>query len=318
MASPTLQQLRYFVALGEALHFGDAAAACGVSQPNLSAQVKELEKALGEQLVERVPRQIILTPAGEKVLDRARSILRDVDDLIETTRQGDSSVLTGRLRVGVIPTVAPYVLPRVLPSVRAAYPGLELHLSEDFTDRLVPRLTNGELDLLLLALPIDQPGLEAEVIAQEPFVLIAPNEHPLTRKKTVDTTDFAPTDLLLLQDGHCLRDQALDVCNLPPGRRPLVEATSLTTLVQMVANGLGVTLLPLMALNVDVPGDEIAVRPFGKPAPGRSLGLVWRAASGRSEAYRSLAGFMREQTSLLLDEAHDRASSGSGRRARKP
>lgn len=304
MSEPTLKQLRYFSALAEHLHFADAAAVCGVSQPNLSSQIRELESDIGGQLVERTSRHVLLTPLGERVLERTHRVLAEVDDLMDLSNESHDP-FTGRIRLGVIPTIAPYVLPRALPSVRSRWPHLELQLIEDFTERLVPRLAAGELDVVLMALPVEHTGLEVVVLADEPFVVLAPADHPIAKSKKVRSTEFQPADLLLLQDGHCLRDQALDVCHLQANNTPnAVEGASLSMLVQMVANGFGLTLMPLIAVPVDVPAtNEVRVIPFTKPEPGRTLGLVWRKTSPRADAYRDLAKTLQQEIQKLLNEA---------------
>jgi LysR family hydrogen peroxide-inducible transcriptional activator len=301
---PTIKQLRYFAALAEHLHFADAAAVCGVSQPNLSSQIRELENDLGGQLVERTSRQVLLTPLGEKVLERTHRVLSELDDLMDLSVESDAA-LTGRVRLGVIPTIAPYVLPRALPSVRSQWPQLELQLIEDFTERLVPRLVAGDMDVVLMALPVQHAALDFEPLADEPFVVLAPADHPIARSKKVRTTEFQPADLLLLQEGHCLRDQALDICHLESNSAPNpVEGASLTMLVQMVANGFGLTLLPLTAVPVDVPAtNEVRVLRFTKPEPGRTLGLVWRKSSPRADSYRELAETLRSELQRLLKDA---------------
>lgn len=301
---PTLRQLEYFVALAEHLHFADAAAYCGVSQPNLSSQIRELERDLGGVLVERTSRQVMLTPLGERVLERAQRVLAEVEDLMRLSTESHDP-FSSRMRLGVIPTIAPYVLPRVLPGVRARWPQLELQLIEDFTERLEPRLASGELDVVLMALPAAHPNLDSIELADEPFVVLAPNDHPITRSKKVRSEDFEPQHLLLLHEGHCLRDQALEVCSLEShGAADVVEGSSLSMLVQMVANGFGLTLLPLTAVPVDVPStNEVKVIPFSKPEPGRTLGLVWRKSSPQAEAYQELASVLRFEITRLLKHA---------------
>lgn len=304
MSEPTLRQLQYFIALAEHLHFADAAAVCGVSQPNLSSQIRELENDLGGQLVERTSRHVLLTPFGLRVLERAQRVIAEVNDLMHLSNENHDP-FTGRVRLGVIPTIAPYVLPRALPKVRVLWPQLELQLIEDFTERLMPRLVAGELDVVLMALPVEHSGLEVEVLAKEPFVVLAPSGHPIAKSKRVRSAKFQPADLLLLQEGHCLRDQVLDVCHLQANSAPdAVEGASLNMLVQMVANGFGLTLLPLIAVPVDVPAtNEVRVIPFTKPEPERTLGLVWRKTSPRVETYRALAQTLREEIQRLLNDA---------------
>lgn len=299
---PTLRQLEYLVTLADTLHFGDAAARCHVSQPALSAQVRELERTLGVDLVERTTRRVLLTPVGRDVAARARDVLRAVDDL-GAAAAAARGPLVGPLRLGVIPTIAPYVLPDVLPTVRAAYPGLELQLREDFTDRLVDELVAGRLDLLLLALPVDVPGVDTMALVDEPFLVVAPTGDALSALDQVRPDQVDRHDLLLLQEGHCLRDQALALCERrPPSRaRDIVDGTSLTTLVQMVANGLGVTLLPATAVPLEVHRcDEVTVRSFAPPAPGRTLGLAWRRSSGRARDFETLGGLLGEQLDALV------------------
>jgi LysR family hydrogen peroxide-inducible transcriptional activator len=302
MAEPTVRQLRYLAALADHLHFADAAADCGVSQPNLSAQIRELEKTLGVQLLERTSRHVLLTDVGERVVDRAHRVLTELEDLIETASLSDDP-FAGRMRLGVIPTIAPYVLPRTLPVVRKTWPHLELQLIEDFTDRLLQRLRAGELDAALLALPVEQGGLRTEALVDEPFVVLAPKGHPISRSRSIKADAFDADDLLLLQEGHCLRDQALNLCHVQTTRRG-IEGSSLTTLVQMVANGFGTTLLPVTALPVDLPStNEVVVVPFTKPAPGRTIGLVWRQTSSRTDAFLGLADLLRAELDVLVKKA---------------
>jgi LysR family hydrogen peroxide-inducible transcriptional activator len=302
MAEPTSRQLRYLVALSETSHFGEAAAQCGVSQPNLSAQIRELERILGVQLVERTSRSVMLTDVGRDVVERSRAVLRSMDELVDlAARRADP--LTGPLRLGVIPTISPYVLPRILPAVRHAFPSLELHLTEDFTDRLLTRLSNADLDLLLLALPLEQDGLVQRPLIQEPFVLVAPREHRLASTDRITPEDVDSDEMLLLSEGHCLRDQAIEACNVDrAARHRIIEGSSLSTLVQMVANGLGVTLLPRAAVNVDIGNnDEVVVRPFEEPQPGRTIGLAWRATSPRVAAFTQVADLLQREIAPLVN-----------------
>jgi LysR family hydrogen peroxide-inducible transcriptional activator len=293
---PSVRQLEYAVALAEQAHFGRAARACAVSQPALSAQIQALEQVLGVRLFERSRRGVRLKPAGERVVQRAREALRALDELGEAAAQAREP-LSGPLHLGVIPTVAPYLLPGWLPHVRAAWPRLRLFLHEERTPRLVAQLAAGELDVLLLALPIARADFESCPIAREPFWLATPAGHRLARGRggPVAEAELAGEPVLLLEDGHCLRDQALAVCRgAGAGESEEVRAASLSTLVQMVAGGLGVTLLPASALEVEARGrQELAVRPFRAPAPSRELGLVWRRASQRGEEFRLLAALLR-------------------------
>lgn len=289
MNRPTVQQLRYAVAVAEEGHFGRAAQACYVSQPALSTQVRELEAKLGVQLFERTPRGVLVTPAGTEIVERARRILREVDDLCEVAA-GAGGDLGGSLRLGVIPTIAPYVLPEAIPRIEAAQPGVELYLREDRTESLVAQLQAGDLDLLLLALPLNRPGIEELALYDEPFLLAVPEHHRLASTASCSVADLAGERLVLLEEGHCLRDQALAVCDLAgAGGLVEVQGTSLPTVVQMVGSGLGVTLLPATAVDRDVhPGARVVLRDLGPTPPTRTVGLAWRASSARGPAYRRL------------------------------
>jgi LysR family hydrogen peroxide-inducible transcriptional activator len=287
---PSIRQLEYLVALAATRHFGRAAKACAVTQPALSLQIRQLEELLGLRLFERSRRQVLVTPAGARVIERAREALRRIDDLLEEARMAQRP-LTGRLSLGVIPTLAPYLLPRALPAVRAAYPELELLLREDQTQRIVTRLRAGELDLLLLALPIEGDDLESLPLFDEPFVLAVPAAHALARGRgPLAESALAGEPVVLLEEGHCLRAQALALCDAVGARESgRVQATSLGTLVQMIANGLGITLLPATSLDVEArAGSGIALRAFEAPVPGRSIGLVWRRGSARGAEFRAL------------------------------
>lgn len=290
MTRPSLQQLQYLVAVADHGHFGRAAAACYVSQPGLSAQVRELERRLGTALVERSQKGALLTERGAAAVERARAILRDVDDLVATCRHSEGTI-SGLVRMGVIPTIAPYLLPRALPAVRARFPDCQLQLREDRTDPLVELLRSGGLDVLLLALPVTADHLVQVPLAEDRFLLAVPAGHRLARLATVDTSVLAGERVLLLEDGHCLRDQALSVCRLA-GADPAddVRATSMATLVQMVVGGLGVTLLPESAAAAEAgPHSGISTCRFRRPAPSRTIGLVWRDTSPHDQAFRELA-----------------------------
>ncbi|WP_449446346.1 DNA-binding transcriptional regulator OxyR [Thermomonas brevis] len=281
-----LRDLKYLVALADLRHFGKAADACFVSQPTLSTQIRKLEEELGVVLVERAPRKVMLTAAGQDVVQRARRIVADVDEMKEAARRSRDPE-SGALRLGVFPTLGPYLLPHVVPQLRERFPQLELLLTEEKSDVLLQRLREGRLDAALLALPLhDQ--LHAEFLFEEPFLLAAPAGHPLAKQKTLSMDALGEETLLLLEDGHCLRDQALDVCRLAGAQEKSgFRATSLETLRQMVAAGVGVTLLP--ALSVQAPIVQpagIRLVPFRKPAPSRRIALVWRKSS-------ALDGFLR-------------------------
>ncbi len=280
-----LRDLRYLVALADARHFGRAAVAAHVSQPTLSAQIRKLEDFLGVQLVERRPRKVALTEVGERVVALARRVLHDADDIVAVARQARDP-LAGTLRVALIPTLGPYLLPLVAPRIRKALPKLQLLLYEYQTGLLLERLRAGELDLGILALGVDTAGLATRPLFDEPFMVAVPGGHRLARKSAVRAEDLAGETLLLLEDGHCLRDQALEVC----GRVDLHEsqdfrATSLETLRQMVAAGLGVTLLPELATEGPFAGAKhTVVRPFARPVPHRTVGAAGRRSTARLTA----------------------------------
>ncbi|MCG8424091.1 MAG: LysR substrate-binding domain-containing protein [Proteobacteria bacterium] len=283
---PTVRQLEYLVAVAEHLHFRRAAEACAVSQPALSAQIQQFEDLLGLAIFERDRRRVLLTEAGREIIDRALHILAQIDSLADVARRG-AEPLVGRLDLGVIPTIAPYLLPRVLPAVRQAYPDLRLVLREDLTDRLVAQLAAGKLDLLLLALPVDASFVGEMLLFEEPFLLAAPTGHELASREIIAESELAGRSVLLLEDGHCLRDQALSVCRAAGAEESAgMRATSLNTLTQMVASGLGITLLPGMAVDTEVSAAQsIAIRPFAAPVPSRKIGLMWRESSPREHEF---------------------------------
>ena len=280
----TLRDLEYLVALAETRHFGRAAGRCHVSQPTLSAQIKKLEDSLGVALVERRPRKVALTVAGEAVVERARRMLRDAED-IQALGRASQDPLAGQLRVGFIPTLGPYLLPRVAPRIARALPKLQLMLYEYQTASLLERTVRGELDLAILALPADTKGLVTRSLFAEAFLVAMPEHHRLTAKKRVKASDLAGEKLLLLEEGHCLRDQALEVCARVGTEEQDFRATSLETLRQMVAAGLGLTLLPRLAAEGPFASARgLVVRPFAPPSPNRVIGAAWRRSSSRGEA----------------------------------
>jgi LysR family hydrogen peroxide-inducible transcriptional activator len=289
-----LQDLRYVVALAETRHFARAADTCHVSQPTLSTQIKKLEDELGVVLFERTNKRVTPTAIGQQIIAQARVVLEEATKLQQLAQQGHDP-MAGRLQLGVIPTLGPYLVPHLLPRLRQEFPMLKLYLREDLTARLLHQLHAGALDALLLALPIDHTGLESVALFAEPFVLALPREHPLAQKHQVRETDLASAHVLLLEDGHCLRDQALAVCGFPPhGETEVFRASSLETLRQMVAAGVGCTLLPaLAAATTSASQHLIALRPFVKPAPHRTIGLVWRHSFPRQNMLRSLAALIR-------------------------
>ncbi|MBC7953228.1 MAG: LysR family transcriptional regulator [Rhodospirillaceae bacterium] len=289
---PTLRQLRYLVALAEHRHFGRAAETCLATQSTLSAGLQELENLLGVILVERTKRKVMLTPLGEEIVARARLVLRGAEDIADLAT-ASAEPLSGPLRLGVIPTIGPYLLPRVLPALRDAYPNLRLYLREDLTARLLERLSSGDLDAVLIALPYDSPEMESMVVSEDPFMLACPPGHALAAKAQIYSADLMDADLLLLEEGHCLREHALAACHLPgPGKNGGIMGTSLATLVQMVANNLGVTLLPQMAVQGGVlAGTNLLTRPLAD-AGNRLIGLAWRPSSPRKAEFRALGDFL--------------------------
>ncbi len=286
---PTLRQLQHFIAVSEHLHFGKAAAAVGATQSTLSASLKELEAILGAPLVDRTKRSVVLTPLGSDIAGRARQLLSEAEDLAQTAR-AVRAPLSGAIRLGIIPTIGPFVLPYALPSLRRRYPSLQLYLVEDLTERLVTSLRDGALDLALIALPFDTPGLETFVLKDDPFVFTAPKDHKLMSASEVSGGDVQGEKLILLRDGHCLRDHALSACGVRAARHgDGFEATSLMTLVQMVDNGLGVTLLPKMAVDRGIlKGTGLASRPLSADAPTREIALVWRKGTLRRQEFELL------------------------------
>ncbi|OEJ33526.1 hydrogen peroxide-inducible genes activator [Streptomyces subrutilus] len=312
---PTLAQLRAFAAVAEHLHFRDAAAVIGMSQPALSGAVSALEEALGVQLLERTTRKVLLSPAGERIAARARVVLAAMGGLLEEA-EAVRAPFTGVLRLGVIPTVAPYLLPTVLGLFHRRYPRMDLQVHEEQTASLLDGLSGGRLDLLLLAVPLGVPGVTELPVFDEDFVLLTPREHPLAGRKEIPREELRGLQLLLLDEGHCLRDQALDICReagrLPrgAGRGPSPEgsggrreggadvtttAAGLSTLVQLVAGGLGVTLLPRTALRLETTRNEyLATGYFAEPAPSRRIALAMRTGTARQEEFRAIAAALRE------------------------
>jgi LysR family hydrogen peroxide-inducible transcriptional activator len=291
---PTLKQLQYFLALTETEHFGRAAERCFVSQSAFSNAIRELETNLGAELVDRTNRSVTITATGQEVAVQARLVLRDVEDLVETAR-GPGEPLTGELRLGVIPTIAPFVLPRVLPKLRRKYPALELLLTEDQTDRIYERLMDGELDVLLLALPWELRGVEELELFRDPFCLAC---HDGTKRVDPENYRFSRLDsdsILLLEDGHCLRDHALAACKIR-GREKVRRfgASSLLTLIEMVDADLGVTFLPEMARDSSLlRNTRVKLWPMSESSY-RTIGLVWRKGSRRIEEFRLLGDFLCE------------------------
>jgi len=287
---PSLRQLEYIVAIADEATFGGAATACHVSQPGLSAQVREAEQLLGVRIFDRDRRGAVITPAGEEIVERARAIVTAGRELVEFAKRR-SRPLCGPFRLGVIPTIAPYLLPTSLPTVRSTYPELKLMLREDKTEVLLALIAKGKIDAALLAVDVEIGDVESAPLFDDDFLLAMPADHPLAKKKQVIESDLDGERVLLLEDGHCLREQALAVCSRAGADENAdFRATSLTTLVQMVAGGDGVTLLPAIAVAALAgSGSSIVVRPFKSPAPSRKLGLVWRRGSSRAEEMKRLA-----------------------------
>jgi len=291
-----LRDLRYLIAVAEHRHFGRAAAASFVSQPTLSTQLRKLEDELGVSLIERAPRKVMLTPIGAEIVERARRVVAEVEQMKEAARRSQRPE-AGTVRLGIFPTLGPYLLPHVVPGIRARFPDLQLLLVEEKSDELLARLRDGRLDAAILALPVHDEQLEHAFLFEEPFVLAVPEHHPLAARPALAVDDLANEDLLLLEDGHCLRQQTLDVCQLAGAHeRGEFRATSLETLRQMVAANVGITLLPALAVQPPVahpPG--IRLLPFDQSRPSRRIALFWRRSSAMSdflvqltEAFRSL------------------------------
>lgn len=287
----TLQELRYIVALADTGHFGQAAEACHVTQSTLSTQVKKLEDYLGLTLFDRSLKRITPTPIGRAILDSARVIVHEADRIRELAKSAGRDVMAATLNLGVIPTVGPYYLPHALLTLHKTFPDLKLVLREELTHDLLHHLREGRFDAVLLALPVESEGLAVYPLYREPFVVALPAGHVLTARDQLRPRDLDGQSLLLLEEGHCLREQALEVCGSRSQPAEAVKATSLEMLRQMVAMDLGLTLLPLLAAeNANRGGKRLlAIRPFAPPVPTRTIGLVWRRRSPRGEAVARLA-----------------------------
>ena len=288
----TLKQLRYVDALARHGHFGHAAEVCAISQPALSMQIKELEANLGVVLFER-GRSVRLTAFGEDVVARARNILREVDGLQDLARTATGSGQIGQLRMGVIPTIAPYLLPAIMPGLTAL--ASDIHLRETMTATLLTELKDGRLDAVILALPVGESDLIETPLFAEEFVLIRPAAD--AGQPTPDPEDLRRMRLLLLEEGHCFRDQALSFCNIRPGAREIMDGSSLSTLVQMVGAGIGVTLIPEMALSVETRSADVSVARFDAPAPERQIGMVWRRSNPLADRLAEIAKIVRDAAS---------------------
>jgi LysR family transcriptional regulator, hydrogen peroxide-inducible genes activator len=299
----SLKQLRYFDSVARLSHFGKAAEHCAVTQPALSMQIQELEKMLGVQLFERSRKGVILTEAGREIAARAARVLADVRDIVDTA-QRQRGTLAGSLHLGVIPTLAPYVLPAAFPLLRDKYPQLDLHLRETQTQNLIEELLQGELDLLLLALPVEHPEIETIKLFSDRFLLALPKARQIAANRVRATPELLQQDrLLLLEEGHCLRDQALSFCNL---RRvdniDTFGASNLSTIVQMVANGLGMTLLPELAVDLECRRGNIRLMRFSDPEPRRVVGLAFRKTSPRKRDFAALGKLIAQAASAQIKE----------------
>ncbi|QOC21307.1 LysR family transcriptional regulator [Wenzhouxiangella sp. AB-CW3] len=288
-----IRAIQYLVALAELRHFSRAAERCHVSQPTLSTQIRKLEEELGVQLVERNPRQVMLTAVGEEVVERARGILSEVEAMRAIARRSRDPH-SGTVRIGIFPTLAPYLLPHVVPCIRKRFPRLTLRLFEEKTEDVLEMLDQGRLDAGLLALPLHHDGLQVRELFEEPFLLAMPEHHRLAERKQIDLDELQHEELLLLEDGHCLRDQALEVCQLAGAHEKLdFHATSMETLRQMVAANTGITLMPLLAVKPPVAATpNLVTRPFTSPGPSRRIAMVWRKTT-------ALADFLEELSAIF-------------------
>lgn len=299
MMNFTLKQLRYFEALAIHGHFGRAATACAISQPALSVQIKELEEELGALLFERSARQIRLTNFGEEFALRVREILRSVDELGDLARASRDR-LVGRLRIGVIPTIAPYLLPTIIGNLSQMHLGIDIHVRETVTPKLLQELREGRLDTAIVALPVSEPSLTEVDLFEEDFVLVRPREDE--GKPVPDSEALREMRLLLLEEGHCFRDQALSFCNIQSAvPRDGLDGSSLSTLVQMVGAGIGVTLIPEMALAVETRSASVSVARFKSPQPSRRVGMIWRKTSPLGEQLRQISAVVRRSAEGLSE-----------------
>jgi len=320
MNNLTLKQLRYVEALARHGHFGRAADACAISQPALSMQIKALEESLGTELFERGARQVRLTNFGEEFASRARDILSSVDELGDLARASHER-LVGRLRIGVIPTIAPYLLPAIIGELTRTHDGLDIHVRETLTSKLVQELAEGRIDTAIVALPLSEPSLTEVALFAEHFLLVRPGEDE--GRPVPNREKLREMRLLLLEEGHCFRDQALSFCNMHAARpRELLDGSSLSTLVQMVSAGIGVTLIPEMAVAVETRSASVSVTRFKRPQPSRTIGMIWRKTSPLasqlcqiSEVVRDAAAALRKQHKQ--NQQHkSRAPRSSARRPR--
>ena len=289
---PTLRQIQYFIAVADTLSFSRAAELCNVTQSTLSAGLNDLELILDEKLFDRSSRNVALTRMGHDLIDPARNLLNGAEEFVHAARR-HRAPLSGPLTLGVIPTIAPYLLPRILPKLQKQFPQLELNLREDTTARLLDAMAKNQIDAVLMAFPFDTPGMEQLGLWHEPFFIAQPATHKAPRSKPATLDDLAGQDILLLDDGHCLRDHAMAACRLQSkAQKKTFGATSLPTLIQMVGHGYGLTLLPAMAVDLKNPPPGIVLRPFASPQPTREVGLCWRKNSPRATEFRLLGEFV--------------------------
>ena len=307
MAEPTLKQLRYFLAVAEEQHFGQAALRCAVTQPALSMQIQDLERTVGTALIERTRHGARLTDAGERLARRAARVLHEVRDLVDEAR-GCGGILRGTIRVGVIPSIAPYLLPPLLPRLRDAYPELDLHVRETQTEQLLNELANGRLDCLILALPIEQNEFTTLELFEDRFLLAQPKTRPTNGRRRAFTPALQDERLLLLEEGHCLRDQILQYCRKQSLKQvDTFEAASLTTIVQLVANDFGVTLVPELCAGIESRYGDVQLVRFADPEPLRTVGLAWRASSPRSMDFEALGAVIQTAGTEIIEKAMPRS-----------
>ncbi len=303
MINITLKQIRYFETLARTGHFGRAADACAISQPALSMQIKELEETLGAALFERGARQISLTSLGEEFNLRAREILRSVDELADLARASQAR-LAGRLRIGVIPTIAPYLLPTIIANLTRQYAGLDIRVRETVTQRLIQELSEGRLDTAIVALPVSEPSFEEVALFSEEFMLVRPRDGDDRPVPSIDM--LQNMRLLLLEEGHCFRDQALAFCKMNSSLpRESLDGTSLSTLVQMVGSGIGVTLIPEMAVPIETRSAAVSVTRFGSPSPSRTIGMIWRKSSPLAEQLAQISEIVRQSAEISRQRRSD-------------
>jgi len=293
----TLTELRYIVAVARERHFGRAAQSCHVSQPTLSVAIKKLEEELGVQLFERGPGEVAVTPVGQRVVEQAQRVLEEAARVKELA-QAAHDPLAGPLRLGAIYTIGPYLLPKLIPVLRRRAPTMQLLIEENYTHRLAEMLKQGEVDAILVALPFAEAGVATRAVYDEPFFVALPQGHPLEKKKHVSADELSRESLLLLGAGHCFRDQVLDLCTTQRGARGALARTleggSLETIRQMVASGVGLTVLPATSLHAGEPNELIRIRPFARPVPDRRVVLAWRKSFPRPQAIEALRGAILE------------------------